>query len=96
MKGIFINPTNHLIIICPIINDQIGIRPKNAKVIKMKESNARAGIELKAFLIHKCLPAVTLLNHEKTIASKFSLIKKAIQLAAVIRGTKPNICCHAS
>jgi hypothetical protein len=93
IKGIFINPTNHLTTTCPTINGQIGVILKNAKGTKITESRARAGIELKVFLIHKYLPLVIFLNQEKTTASKFSLIKKAIQFAIVILGTRLNICC---
>lgn len=91
IKGIFINPIIHLIVVCPTINDQIGLTPKNANGIKIRESMASAGIELKTFLVHKYFPLVVFLNQAKIIASKFSLIRKAIQLATVIRGTNENI-----
>ena len=91
-----INPTNHFNVIWPIIKGKIGATPKKARGIKINVSNNNAGSELKAFLIHKCFPFVIFLNPEKTIASKFSETKNASQLARVILGTKPKICCQES
>jgi len=66
MNGIFTRPTSHLTAVCPIISGKIGIIPKNASGIKIKLSNNRAGIELKAFLVQRYFPFVNFLNHEYT------------------------------
>ena len=96
INGILINPTIHFNVIWPIIKGKIGLTPKKARGIKISVSNNNAGRELKAFLVHKYLPLVSLLNQENTIASKFSEIKNAAHPAKVILGTKPNICFHTS
>ena len=47
-----------------MINGKIGKVPKKARGIKIRESIKRAGMVLKIFLIHKCLPLVIFLNQE--------------------------------
>ena len=70
--------------------------PAKAIGRNMRLSRVSAGIVLKTFLAHKCLPCVFALNQLKTYASMFSVIRNAIQLATVIRGTVPNIVAHMS
>lgn len=91
MNGIFIIHTIRFITVTPIINGSSGVVHKNAIHTNITLSIAIEGIDEKTFLIHKYLFFVIFLNRENIYASKFSLIKNAVQLAIIILGVNHNI-----